>query len=230
MIRTALLILAVLLPAAASAADRTVGVGSFDRLRVDGPFRVAVAAGPPRVTLSGNRELIEQVAIRADGGTLAVRMGANGWGERPLASDGPITVTLSTPSLASVVVIGAGEVTIARLKAARVDLSVSGTGTITSNAVQADQLNATVIGSGAMTLAGHATKARLLTNGSGTIDAGGLVSDELVVRLDGAGETKAQARFEAQVVNTGLGRVTVAGNARCTVKAIAGPVTCGPKL
>lgn len=230
MFRAAMLLL-LLLPAAAPAADRIVGVGSFDHLRVEGPFRVSVATGSPRVTVSGDRRTIDEVEVRADGSTLVVRMGNNGWGERPDDGGGPVTVALSTPSLVSATVIGAGEVTVDRMKGARVDLSIGGTGAIALGAADADQLNATVIGTGTMTIGGRAGKARLLTNGPGQIDAGALATEELIVRLDGAGETKAQARFSAQVVNTGLGRVTVVGNAKCTVKAAGGgPVSCGPKL
>ena len=229
MIRVAMMLL-FLLPSAASAADRTVGVGSFERLRVEGAFRVTVTAGPPRATVSGDRRTVDEVEVRADGGTLVVRMGANGWGEQPVAAGAPLTVTLSTPALVSATVIGGAQVTVDRMKGQRVDVSVSGTGGLALTGVDADQLNATVIGSASVTAAGRAAKARLLTNGPGTIDAGALVADDLFVRLDGAGETRAQARFTAQVVNTGLGRVTVVGNAKCSVKAVAGLVSCGPKL
>jgi len=229
MIRAALL-LALLLPAAASAADRTVGVGSFERLRVEGPFRVTVVAGPPRATVSGGRRAIDQVEVNANGGTLVVRMGANGWGEQPATGGGPVTVTLSTPALASAWLTGGGDVSIARMKGQRVDVSATGAGRVAIASVDADQLTLTVIGSADITATGHAAKARLLTNGSGTIDAGGVAADELVVHLDGTGETKAQARFTAQVVSTGLGRVTVTGKARCNVQAVAGPVSCGPAV
>ena len=229
MLRVALLLL--MFPAAASAADRTVGVGSFERLRVDGPFRVRVAAGPPRVTVSGDARTINEVDVRAEGGTVLVRMGVNGWGEQPVATGAPLTVTLSTPALTSVTVIGGADVAVARMKGQRIDVSASGTGTIALAAVDADQLSITVIGSATVTAAGRAARARLVTNGPGTIDAGALAADDLFVRLDGAGETRAQARFTAQVVNTGLGRVTVSGNAKCGIKAAAGgPVSCGPKL
>jgi hypothetical protein len=231
MIRALLLLLLLISPGVASAADRTVGIGSFERLRVEGPFRVTVAAGPPRVQVSGDRRAIDEVDVRAEGGTLVVRMGSNGWGEQPTATDAPLTITLSASALVGVTVIGAADVTVARMKGQRVDVSVSGTGNIALAAVDADQLNLTVIGSAGIKASGHAAKARLLTNGPGTIDAGALATDDLFVRLDGAGETKAQARFSAQVVNTGLGRVTVVGNAKCSIKASAGgPVSCGPKL
>lgn len=222
-----------LLPAAAGASDRSVGIGSFDRLRVEGPFRVTVATGSPRVTVSGERQAIDAVEVEANGTTLVVRARSGVWdgpdGQRSSANAEPVVVTLSTPSLVSAYVIGAAQVSVAQMRGQRIDLSLSGTGALSVARADADQVNATVIGSGGIAVAGHAMRARLLTNGPGTIDAGGLAADDLTVRLDGPGETKGQARFTAQVVSTGLGRVTVAGNAKCSVKALAGgPVSCGP--
>ena len=108
------------------------------------------------------------------------------------------------------------------------EVSVNGSGSLAVSEAGADELMATVIGAGQMTLAGHSQHARLLTNGPGTIDAAGLSVSDLTVRLDGSGETKANARYTAQVTTTGLGRVTVTGGAKCTVKAMAGgPVSCG---
>jgi hypothetical protein len=69
----------------------------------------------------------------------------------------------------------------------------------------------------------------MLTNGSGTILALPLTVSDLVVRLDGPGETQASARFTADLTSTGLGRIVVAGSAKCTTNAQAGgPILCGP--
>lgn len=224
------ILLLLLLPAAVSAADRTVsvGVGSFDRLRVEGPFRVHVSAGPPRATVSGDSRTIDAVDVHADGDTLVVRANNNGWGERPVVAAGPVTVTLSTPTLVRAVAAGGAEVTIARMRGDRVDLVLSGSGTMTVAAVDAAQLDAGVVGNGTITLAGRAARARLTVNGAGTMDAGALIADDLTLDHDGPGNSKAQARYTARVTHTGLGEVEVSGNARCTVKAAGGgPVRCG---
>jgi hypothetical protein len=227
MIRASLLALLTLLPGVASAADRTIGVGSFERLRVTGPFAVRVAAGPPRATVSGDRRAIEQVEVRADGNTLVVQMGANRWGEQPGGRAGPVTVTLSTPTLVYAGVSGDAEVEIARMKGQRVEVSATGGATITLAAVDADQFKLAVIGTATVTASGRAAKASLRTNGPGTVKAAALATDELSVRLDGNGATEARARFTADVVNTGRGRVTVLGNPRCSIKdAVGGQVTC----
>jgi hypothetical protein len=219
--------LAVAVPA--HAADRHVYIGSFDRIRVQGPFEVHVVEGSPDATLSGDARVIEAVEVRVDGTTLTVRNAIGAWGERPQATaTRPVVVTVATRSIANATVIGGGRLTIARMKAPRVDLTVTGDGTIDAKGIEADRANATVIGGGAMTLGGTARTGRLLTNGPAAIDAAALSVGDLTVRVDGPGAVKAAARFTARIDNVGLGQVAVAGNPKCVVKAdVGGAVTCG---
>lgn len=224
-----LLLLSSPVIAQAPVASRTVSVGSFDRIRVEGPFEVRVTIGSPRATIAGPRG-DDGVVVRVDGTTLSVRKGTNGWGEQPRGggASGPIVVTLSTPGLTSASVAAGGRLTIATMRGMRVDVTVSGNGSLALAAADTDQLNATLIGAGQMSLAGRAARARLIASGPGAIDASGLAVNDLIVHLDGVGETKAAARYTAQVTNTGLGTVTVTGPAKCRVDAAAGgPVVCG---
>lgn len=228
---TALAALATLNPAVASAADRSIGIGSFDRLRVDGPFLVTVTTGrSPGARISGKSAGILDVEVRNEGGTLTVRRATTGrWTEQgaPSASE-PVTVALSTPALTGAAVVGGGKVTIDRMKGVRVDLSVTGPGAITLAALDAEEARAQLIGSGSLTVAGKATTVRLTTNGPGTIDAARLDAGDLVVGLDGLGETSARARYSAQVSSTGLGTISIAGRPKCVVRALSSaPITCG---
>ncbi len=225
-----LLLALLLVPAASSAATRTVSVGSFERIRIDGPFEVRVETGrSPGATISGDGRATEDVDVRITGSTLIVGKGLNGWGEQAGQAKGRVLVTLTTPALVGATVIGGGRVTITGMKAMRVDVSVSGAGSLSLAKADTDQLNATVIGTGQMTLGGRAARARLATSGPGVIDASTLDVGDLIVTVDGVGETKAKSRGSAQVTNAGLGSVTVTGPAKCVVKAPAGgPVICGP--
>jgi hypothetical protein len=217
------------LAGAAPVTSRTVSVGSFDRIRVEGPFEVRVTIGSPRATIAD--DVNEGVAVRVDGTTLSVRKGTGGWGEQPRGASGgggPIVVTLSTPSLVSASVAAGGRLTIEKMRGMKLDVTVSGNGSLALAAADTDQLNATLIGTGEMTLAGRAARARLVASGRGAIDATGLAVNDLTVHLDGVGDVKAAARYTAQVTNSGLGTVTVAGPAKCRVNAAAGgPVVCG---
>lgn len=215
---------------AAPAAERSVYLSSFAKLRVQGPFEVRVATGAAAAaTLTGDRRAIDGIEVQVEGDTLILRNAIGRWQERPRAvAVQPVTIALTTPALAVASVTGGGRLSVTAMKGARLDLSVTGPGTIQVGEAAGDAVNATVIGGGSITLAGRAGTARLMTNGAGTIDAGGLEAGDLVVRVDGPGTTRARARFTASVVDTGLGQITVAGRPKCTVKADAGgPVTCG---
>lgn len=228
MIRS-LLMLSVLLATPAAAAERRHSVGSFDRLRVNGPFEVVHAPGSPGARVSGDAVAVEQVQIRVEGSTLSVRMGGGGWGERPRAARmTPVLVTLSSPALAYASASAGGRLTIARVRGARFEAALSGSGSIAVAEAAVDDFAATVIGAGSVTVAGRARTARLAASGPGRIDGAGLQANELTVLLDGPGEVRAAARYSAAITNNGLGTVAVSGKPKCTVKARAGgPVTCG---
>lgn len=229
-----LLLLVLLLPTTARAAERKLFVSSFERIRVEGPFQVTVATGrSPAGSVTGDPRRLDAVEVRLDGTTLVVRPVIGRFEDQPRGADAaPVTVALATPVLVSAAVIGGGAVAIAGgpggIKTTRLDLSVTGAGSIALTGADVDAANAQVIGEGRVTLAGRAARARLMLNGAGRIDADKLDASELVVRVDGPGETTARARYSATVTNTGLGRVAIAGTPKCVVKSGAGgPVTCG---
>jgi hypothetical protein len=230
----ALLLLAVpgVAPSAALAATgRSYVVTDYDRIRIDGPFDVALTTrAPPSARAEGPAEASDSLDIRVEGRTLIVRAGSRGWGEVPRrGSAQPLVIRLGVPMLRGATVIGGGRLTVAGpFRAQRVDLAVTGSGSIAAPALDADELNATLLGSGAMTLGGRGGRTRLLTSGTGGIAAAALRSDALTVRLDGSGTITATARYTADATSTGLGAVTIYGKPTCRVsKAASGPIRCG---
>jgi hypothetical protein len=219
-----------LLAAPASAAGRSYIVTNFDRIRVDGPFEVRLTVGPATSgNADGDPRALDDVSLDVQGTTLIVRRNANGWGEQGSGKDeGPIVITVSAPMLRSASVIGGGKLTVGgAVRGQRIDFQVTGTGSIDAQGLDVDELNTTLVGSGNASLAGVARRARLSTNGTGTIAAQALVANDLVVRLDGPGETRANARFTADLTSTGLGHIAVDGAGRCVKHAQAGgPITC----
>lgn len=221
----------LLLSAPALADERRVNLGSFSKLRVQGAFDLTVAVGgSPGAVVIGERAVIGDVDLHAEGETLTVRRPLSGrWTEQAQGSaTTPIRIVLTTPSLVSASVIGGSRVTLSRLAGTRVDLSLAGPGAITASGVQADQLTVQLIGEGKAQVAGRAAKARLMANGSGSIDAAALDAGDLVAHLDGLGAIDARARYTAQVSSTGIGAIRVAGRPKCQVRAQSGgPITCG---
>lgn len=213
----------------AEAADRSVAVTNFDRVRIDGPFAVALTTrASPNARISGDPRVLETVSVTFDGGTLVVRRDAAAAARAPKNVAAP-TITLTTRDLRSASIIGAGQLTVAGPVAGpRVDLTVTGPGSITANGLAADQLIATLIGTGQLTLGGTARAARLLANGAGTIAAADLLANEAIVRTDGSTAVTVTARYTANATSTGLGPITILGKPECKVRAVAGgPITCG---
>lgn len=214
----------------AAAEQRSFAIGSFDRVRIDGPFRVIVTlGGSPGGSAEGDVRAIGDLDLRVEGTTLIVRAGLGGWGEQGSGRQAAPVVRVSTQAIRSIVTVGAAQVSVGGpFRGQRLDLSLTGSGTLAAPTIDADQLFATVLGSGTMTLGGRAAKVRLTTSGSAAIVAATLVAGDLTVRLDGNGAIDAQARYTAAVTTSGLGAVTVYGKPACTVNAVAGgPVSCG---
>ncbi|MEO5937888.1 MAG: DUF2807 domain-containing protein [Sphingomonas sp.] len=216
----------------AGAADRTYTVTGFDRVRVEGPFdvRLTVANAGASAKASGEADMLANLDIAVQGTTLIVRKGANGWGERGKPKGAALTITLVTSTLRTATVLGGGKLTATgRIRGQRLDFQVNGTGSIDAQGIETDELYVGLVGAGNVALAGKSGRAQLQTNGSGTIMAIPLTVNDVIVRLDGTGETQVSARFTADLTSTGLGRIVVAGDAKCTTKAQAGgPILCGP--
>lgn len=223
-----ILLSALLLGAPLSAAERSVAVTNFDRVRIDGPFAVTLTTrASPNAVVSGDPRVLDNVSVSFDGGTLIVRRNAAASARAPRNLPAP-TIALSTRDLRNAAVIGAGQLTVSGPVAGpRIALTVTGAGAITAPQLAADQLVATLIGTGQLTLAGTAGSARLLANGAGTIAAEGLVANEAVVRSDGSTAVTVTARYTANATSTGLGPITILGKPECKVRAVAGgPITC----
>src|SRR3569832_222244 len=128
------------LPLSAQAAEHRYAFGSYDRVRIEGPFEVTVTTGvAPGALASGDSRTIEGLDISVQGSTLIVRIGHQGWGETPVgaAAARPV-ITLTTPALNGAFVNGGARVTIRGMKAQRVDLSVNGSGTVTVSGADTD--------------------------------------------------------------------------------------------
>lgn len=227
------LALLALIAAPVAAAERTVAITNFDRIRVDGPFQVQVVTrATPRATVSGDARALDLVEVRVDGGTLVVRAASGGWGERPVARGVPAPIVqVQTRDIRSAGVVGGGKLSISGPVAAeRVDLSVTGPGVLAVPELAAGALTATLIGNGELSLGGTARTVRLVGNGAGTFAARGLIAGDLNVRTEGATTVSVTARYTAAASSTGLGPIEILGKPECRGKAQAGGViVCGGK-
>ena len=79
----------------ASAAERNFTVTGFDRIRIDGPYRVRLTTGvAPFAKASGSAAALNGVSIEVQGKTLIVRKNPSGWGSYPGEGPGPIEIAI----------------------------------------------------------------------------------------------------------------------------------------
>ncbi|HEX9965793.1 MAG TPA: head GIN domain-containing protein [Allosphingosinicella sp.] len=230
MIRTlplALLALAAAAPAAA--AERTYSVTDFDRVQVDGPYRVTLTTGrSSSARAEGSAEALEHIAVDVQGGTLRVRRNRSAWGAYPSAGLGPVTIILTSRDLRNASVVGSGSLEIDRARGLRVDLSVSGSGRLTVGSIEADNLMVGLLGGGRITLAGRAKQLKATVQGSGDLAASGLSADDAQIASDTAGDVVVGVARNAKVIATGPGNVEIVGSPTCNVQAKgSGQVLCG---
>ena len=109
------------------AADRNVGVTSFDSIRVEGPFKVEIVTGAaPSARISGDIRAVDAVSITSNGTNVTIRQSSINWGGMPGDDPGRATIRLATPALARASVLGSGELHINRVTGGDLRLSVGG--------------------------------------------------------------------------------------------------------
>src|SRR3954447_3253702 len=116
----------------AGAATRNFGVTGFEKVRVEGPFRVKLTTGAaPFASASGSPAAIEKVAIEMRGNTLLVHASSSSWGGYPGQNAGPVEIDIGTHDLSSAWLTGSGAIAIDKISGLSFDLSVQGSGAAT---------------------------------------------------------------------------------------------------
>ncbi len=223
-----LLLLALSTPLSAAPLPRSFTIGSFDRIRVEGPYQVTVNSGrAPFARAEGPTAAIEAMDLRLEGRTLLIRQ-RGGMANASLGT--PVRLTVGTHELRSVSLAGAGSLVVDRLKGLSADVALLGPGKLQVRGIEADRLTAGVQGSGSLRLTGRAKVAVLTALGTPTLAAEDLVGDELTVRAEGSGEVAAAARSRASVTAAGIVQVRLTGRPACVLKlrGSASVEGCGP--
>jgi hypothetical protein len=230
MTRIILACLALLAFAApAAAADRVFPVADFDRVIVEGPYRVRLVVGrATRAVASGTRDGLDRVSVEVNGQTLRIRRARGVWSGTPGIDPGPVTIALTTRMLRSARTIGPARLEIDGAAGLNVEFAVEGGGTIRATRVAAENLALGLLGSGALDIAGAARSLRGQFQGTGTVEATQLAAQDATVTTNTMGNVALTVNGPAAVTAYGLGDVIIAGRAACTLNGPgAAQVRCG---
>jgi hypothetical protein len=215
---------------AAAPATRNYSVPSFDRIRIDGPYKVELRTNvAPFARATGAALSLDGLSVAVEGRTLVVRKGSGGWGGYDGEDRGPVTIEVGTPDLKTAWINGAGALGVDRVRGLGFDLTIQGSGIARIDAVDVDQLKAGVTGSGSARLSGKAARLTATIRGTSSFEGEQLLVKDAVIGAEGPSTVKANVGNSAKVDAVGLAAVTLTGNPACTVNAQGSATVSGCK-
>lgn len=220
--------LLALAAAPAQAANRNFGVSGFDRIRVDGPFKVRVTTGvAPFATASGPQAALDGVAIDVQGKTLIVHANRSSWGGYPGEAKGAVEISIGTHDLTAAWLNGSGSLSIDKVRGLAFDLSVQGSGSAAIASVAVDQFKLGIAGSGSASLAGTAPKLTAIVRGISSLDASALKVKDATIGAEGPATVKVTVTNSAKVDAQGTAAVELAGKPACITRALGSASVSG---
>ena len=229
--RTFLLAAAVIAAASpASAATRNFGISGFEKVRVEGPYKVRLTTGvAPFASASGPPAAIDKVAVEMRGNTLLVHSSTSSWGGYPGRDSGPVEINLGTHDLSSAWLNGSGAIAIDKVKRLKFDLSVQGAGSAAIGAVDVDQLSVAVVGTGSANLAGQAGTLTAVVRGVSSLDAANLAIKDATIGAEGTANVAARVSNSVKVDGSGAVTIRLTGGPACTLRVGGSATVSGCK-
>jgi hypothetical protein len=207
------------LAAPAGAASRNFGITSFEKVRIEGPYKVVLTTGvAPYARATGSAAALDRIAIDVRGNTLVVHNNLSSGGGYPDQNVGPVEISLGTHDLSAAWMSGAGTLAIDRVRGLSFDLSSQGSGSAGIARVDVDQLNVSVVGTSSATLAGRSAKVTAVIRGISSLDASGLAAKDATFGAEGAATIKANVSGSVTVDGNGPVSVALTGRPSCTLR------------
>jgi hypothetical protein len=170
--------------------DRTVT--AFDSIELRGVGDITVVAGEElSLSVRADKSAIAGVRTSVEGTTLVIN-------EDNKANNGRVEIVVHVPTLSSVEVLGAGNITVTGLDVERFAIAVAGAGDAT--------------------VSGRATTVVAVLTGAGSIDASALEGTDVTARLAGVGSLSLAASGTLDAELGGVGDITYTGNPVVTSK------------
>ncbi len=195
--------------------SREVAIGSFEHLKVSGPFKVGVIVSREvaQVRIQGPAALLADTIATLEGDTLTIRFreGAN-WSWNPGSG---VSIFVSTPNLNSISVEGAANVEVFGVSGDMFSAALDGSGTISARRLAVRHAQLTTDGAGDITVEGIAREGTYVIGGSGSIDAKRMPVKTATIAIGGAGSAYADVSNSAIISMSGSGHVEVVGGATC---------------
>lgn len=206
--------------AAAPTSQRNYSVTSFDRIRIDGPYKVELKTNvAPFARATGTPLSLDGLSVAVEGRTLVVRTSSGGWGGYAGEGRGPVTIELGTPGLKSAWINGAGALGVDKVRGLDFDIAIQGSGVARVDQVEVDRLKVAISGAATARVNGKTKLLTAIIRGTSSLEADGLQAADAVIGTEGPSTVRANVVGSAKVDALGLATVSISGGPACTVKA-----------
>ena len=215
-----------------AAADRSILIGSFEELLIEGDMKVILDnMKSPSAKVSGDQQLIDAVKVVRNGLTVRVYIQEYEGQELRKTIREPLVIRLGGRNISRISVEGSANLEANQIKAVGRPASIrlSGPGSITIARIESDKLDVNVGGSGAVNLnAGQVRSARFKADGTGTITAPNLSIQQATLTQSGNVSTHLLVNQTVEISNTGAGVIKIDGKATCFIRQPGSArITCG---
>lgn len=219
-------------PANAAPVERNYGVSGFDRVRVDGNYKVVLTNDvAPYAKAKGSARAIDAVAIRVEGRTLVIGMNRSAsWGGYPGESAGPVEISIGTHELTAVWVNGGGAISINHVRGLSFEATAQGAGMINIDRMDVDQFKLALAGAATARLGGRAAMTTAIIRGSSLFDGETLAVKDATIGAQGPAIVKLAVSGTAKIDAIGVSSITLTGNPACTVKTQGSASVSGCKV
>jgi len=221
---------ALLVPAAAQAAERVVGsgrtatearkVGDFEAISLNGSIDVTVRQGA-ETSVSATADdnllpMLETIVEAGPSGPSGARLVVRWKSGTNLSTRNKVQVQIVTPRLVALGSAGSGDARIESFNTPSLKLSLAGSGDAALPGLRAEELQISIAGSGDVKADGQAARLKITIAGSGDVMARELRADDVSVRIAGSGDAAVQAQKKLAVSIAGSGDVIYVGDAEVT--------------
>lgn len=203
----------------AAAVDRNFGVSGFDRIRLDGDYKVTVVNGvAPYARARGSMRALDSVTARVEGRTLVIGTNRSaGWGGYPGESAGPVEILVGTHELNTVWVNGGGSLAINQVRGLSFEATAQGAGMISIDKMDIDQFKLALAGAASAKLGGRAAMTTAIVRGSSLLDGEGLAVKDVTIGTQGPAIVKLDVSGTAKIDAIGVSTITLTGGPACTI-------------
>jgi len=180
------------------AASETRDVGPFGSVDLAGTNNVVIRVGEQQsVVVRADDNLIDRVTTHVRSGKLVI-------GNTPgsFSTKSPMSVEVSVPALNA--------------------LTLSGSGNIVVDGIEAQSLTVTLPGSGTLTASGTTTRLGVTVSGSGMVQFGRLVANDVHAVVSGSGTIFVTATKSLDASVPGEGTIVYTGNPADVTRSITG--------